>query len=77
MPTEFELSIVDHAVACGRDANCFFQSFFHTLTSLPKPALEQVQREYSDSIQAFVDTFNSQLSLEPPAEQTLLWQKKL
>lgn len=68
MPTEFELSIIEHAVASGRDANCFFQSFFHTLTSLPKSALDQVQREYSNSIQAFVDTFNRQLSLEPPVD---------
>lgn len=65
MPTEFELSIVDHAVASGRDANCFFQSFFHTLTSLPQHILEQVQRGHPNSIQAFVDTFNNLLSLEP------------
>ena len=52
----------------GRDANCFFQSFFHTLTSLPQSELDKVQEKHPASIKAFVDTFNKQLSLEPQVD---------
>src|SRR5262249_43727995 len=62
---EFKQSIVEHAVASGRDANCFFQSFFHTLTSQPADVINEIKIKYPDSIKALVDTFNTQLSLEP------------
>lgn len=61
---EFKQSIVEHAISSGRDANCFFQSFFHTLTAQDSDTLNTIKQEYKDSINAFVDTFNKVLSLE-------------
>jgi hypothetical protein len=68
LTSEFKQSIVDHAVASGRDANCFFQSFFHTLTAQDSNVLNAIKREYKESINAFVDAFNKTLSLEPPVD---------
>lgn len=70
MRSEFNLSIVNHAVASGRDANCFFQSFIHTLTNQESSILEAIQTKYPDSIKAFVDTFNNQLNLNPTIDFT-------
>lgn len=65
---EFKQSIVEHAIASGRNANCFFQSFFHTLTAQSPETLNAIKIKYKDSIAAFVDTFNSQLSLKPSVD---------
>jgi hypothetical protein len=66
MPSEFELSIIDHAVASGRGANCFFQSFIHTLTNQSPQTVDKIEEKYVASTKALVDTFNTQLALEPP-----------
>jgi len=68
LTSEFKQSIVDYAVASGRDANCFFQSFFHTLTAQDSDVLNVIKREYKGSINAFVEAFNKILSLEPPVD---------
>lgn len=68
LTSEFKQSIVEHAIASGRNANCFFQSFFHTLTAQSPETLNAIKIKYKDSIAAFVDTFNKQLSLEPPVD---------
>lgn len=68
MTDEFKYSIVNHAVASGRDANCFFQCFIHTLTSQSPESLKEIKIKYADSIKAFVDTFNSKLFIDLPVD---------
>lgn len=68
MPTEFELSIINHGVASGRDANCYFQSFFHILTNQSIETLDALKTHYPNAIRALVDTFNQKLDLETPVD---------
>ncbi|MBI5447602.1 MAG: hypothetical protein HY939_02600, partial [Gammaproteobacteria bacterium] len=65
---DFGESIVNHAIASGRDANCFFQSFFHTLTQQPPPVFKAIECHYKQVVDVFVETFNKTLCLEPPAK---------
>lgn len=62
---EFKESILKHAVASGRDANCFFQSFFHTLTYQPDPIIKAIEANYKSAVNTFVETVNKELQLNP------------
>lgn len=63
---EFKDSLLNHAVASGRDANCFFQTFIHTLSNQSEETLKAIEENYKSTVEALVDSFNDQFSLSPP-----------
>lgn len=65
---EFKQSVTAPAITSGNNANCFFQSFFHTLTSQPPKIIEEIKSKYPEAIKAFVNTFNKKLSFKPPLD---------
>lgn len=57
---EFYRSLRKPAITSGRDANCFFQSFMHVFTHLPKETHAKLlaDERYKMVIQCLVENFN-------------------
>lgn len=68
MDNEFILSLAEPAITSGRGANCFFQSFIHTLSHQSPATLNSIEEKYPSSTKAFVHTFNTLLELKSPVD---------
>lgn len=63
---EFTRSLKYHAVTSGRDANCFFQSFMHTLSAQPDEVILNVSKKRPEATRALEKSFQEALQLTRP-----------
>ena len=59
----FEQSLLKPAITSGRNANCFFQSFIHTLTYLPSEQRKEIESQYAQSVNQLVKSFNEKANV--------------